>query len=107
MKETDKRNNKQTSVKQLSTREAQPMYQHLSKCEHFAHIIGLQRLPDIDASAADINNKQHFPNVVNANFCVLDSCCNWSQLLFLESLYIKNKQHANLFYIDITATDLD
>ena len=72
------------------SREDQPMYQHLSKCEHFAHIIDLHRLPDIHASTTEINNKQHIVNAVISNFCVLDTCCNWSQLLFLEALYIKN-----------------
>ena len=66
------------------------MYQQLSKCEHFAHIIDLHRLPDTDASATEINNKQHFVNAVISNFRVLGTCYNWSQLLFLEALYIKN-----------------
>ena len=73
-----------------ASREDQPMYQHLSKCEHFAHIIDLHRLPDIDASTAEINNKRHFVDAIISNFCVLDTCCNWSQLLFSEALYIKN-----------------
>ena len=93
-------------------REDQPMYQHLSNCKHFAHIIDLHRLPDIDASATEINNKQHFFNAVMSNFCVLDTCYNWFQLLVLEALYIKNlaskindglKATANLFYFDRTA----
>ena len=73
-----------------ASREDQPMYHQLSKCEHFAHIIDLLRLPDIDASTTEINNKQHFVNAVIFNFCALGTCCNWSQLLFLEALYIKN-----------------
>ena len=48
------------------------MYQHLLKYEHFAHIIDLLRLPDIDASTTEINRNK------------------WSQFLFLEALYIKN-----------------
>ena len=48
------------------------MYQHLSKYEHFAHIIDLLRLPDIDASTTEINRNK------------------WSQFLFLEALHIKN-----------------
>ena len=71
-----------------ASREGQPIYQHLSKCEHCTY--WFHRLPDIDASTAEINNKQHFVNAVNSNFCVLGTCCNWSQLLFLEALYIKN-----------------
>ena len=65
-------------------------FQQLLKCEHFAHITDSLRLPDIDASTTEINKKQHFVNAVISNFCVLDTCCNWSQLLFLEALYIKN-----------------
>ena len=79
-----------TRLNEHTFREDQPMYQQLSKCEHFAHIIDLHRLPDIDASTTEINNKQHFVNTVISNFCVLDTCCNWSQLLFLDVLYIKN-----------------
>ena len=66
------------------------MYKQLSKCEHVPHTIDLLRLPDIDASTTVINNKQHFVNVVISNFCVLDTCCSWSKLLFSEVLYIKN-----------------
>ena len=65
------------------------MYQHLSKYEHFAHI-DLHRLPDTDTSTTEVNNKQYFVNAVISNFGALDTCCNWSQLLFLEALYIKN-----------------
>ena len=43
-----------------------------------------------NASTAEINNKQHFVNAGISNFCVLDTCCNWSQLLFLEAVYFKN-----------------
>ena len=63
------------------------MYQHLSKCEHFVHIIYLHRLPDIDDSTTMINDKQNLVNTAISNFCVLDTCCSWSQLLFLETLY--------------------
>ena len=66
------------------------MYQHLSKCEHFAYIIYLHGLPDFDALTTEINNKQHFVNAVISNFFVLGTYCNWFQLLFLEALYIKN-----------------
>ena len=65
-------------------------YQRLSECKHFAHVIGLHRFQTIDASTREINNKQHLINAVNSNFCVLNTCCNWSQLLYLEALYIKN-----------------
>ena len=79
-----------TRLNNHASREDQSMYQYLWKCEHFAHIIGLDRLSNIDVSTRDISNKQHYVNAVNSNFCVLDTCCNWSQMLFLEALYIKN-----------------
>ena len=79
-----------TRLNEHGFREDQPMYKHLWKCEHSAHIIDLLRLTDIDASTTEINNKQHFVNAVISNFCVLGTCCNWSQWLFLEGLYIKN-----------------
>ena len=40
------------------------MYQQLSKCKQFAHIVDLHRLPDIDATTIKINDKQHFVNSV-------------------------------------------
>ena len=79
-----------TRLNEHASREDQPTYQHLSKSGHFAHIIDLHTLPDIEPSTAEINNKQHFVNAVISNFCILETCCNWSQLLFLEALYIKN-----------------
>ena len=82
-----------TRLNEHASREDQPMYQDLSKSEHVAHIIDLLRLPDIDALTAEISNKKHFVNAVISNFYVLGTCCNWSQLLFLEALYIKNLAH--------------
>ena len=79
-----------TRLNEHASREDQPMYQDLSKCEHFAHTIDLLSLVDIDTSTTEINNKQHFVNAVIYNFYVLGTCCNWSQLLFLEALHIKN-----------------
>ena len=82
-----------TRFDEHASHEGQPMHQHLSKCEHFAHIIDLHSLPDIDASQTEIGNTQHFINAVIPYFCVVHTCCNWSQLLFLQALYIKNLPH--------------
>ena len=57
-----------TRLNEHTSHEDQPMYQHLSKCEHFAHIIDLHRLPDIDASTAEINNKRHFVDILFLTF---------------------------------------
>ena len=46
--ETDR--NLVTRLNEHASREDQPIYQHLSKCEHFAHTIDLLRLVDIDTS---------------------------------------------------------
>ena len=92
------------------------MYQHLSKCEHFVHIIYLHRLPDIDDSTTMINDKQNLVNTAISNFCVLDTCCSWSQLLFLETLYKHlapkindglKATHKFFFFCNRAATDLD
>ena len=80
--------------------EDQSMY--LPKCKYFGHIIDLLRLPDIDASTTEINNKQHFVNAIISNFCVLGTCCNWSHLLFLEALHIK--KHASKINDGLKAT---
>ena len=68
-----------TRLNEHASREDQPMYQHLSKCEHFALTIDLFRLPDIDVSTKEIHNEQHFVNTAISNFCGLNTCCNWSQ----------------------------
>ena len=79
-----------TRLNEHASHEDQPIYQDLSKCEHFAHTIDLLRLPDIDVSTIEINNKQHLFNAVISNFCVLETCCNESQWLFLEALHVKD-----------------
>ena len=79
-----------TRLNKNASREDQPMYQNLSKYQHFTHIIDLLRLPDINASTTKFTNKQHFVNTIISNFYVLGNCCNWFELLFLEVLYIKN-----------------
>ena len=61
-----------TRLNEYASCEDQLKYQHLSKCRQFAHI-GLHRLPNTDALTTEINNKQHFVNTVNSNFCVLDT----------------------------------
>ena len=43
------------------------MYKHL--CEHFAHVIGLHRLPNINVLTTEINNKQHFANAISSKCC--------------------------------------
>ena len=45
-----------TGFDEHASHEDQPMHQHLSKCEHFAYIIDLHGLPDIDASQTEISN---------------------------------------------------
>ena len=33
---------------------------------------------------------EHIRNAVLNNYKIIDTCANWSQLLFLEAFYIKN-----------------
>ena len=49
------------------SRDGQPMYQHLSRCEHYNHIVILMKLPNTDSATS---------------FGIVDNCSNWSQLLF-------------------------
>ena len=69
------KSNRSLVTNELGSHKDQP-YQLPSKCEHFAHIIDLIRLPDVDTSTTEINNKQHFVNSAMSSFCVLDTSCN-------------------------------
>ena len=82
------------------SREDQPMYQHLPKSEHFPHLIDLIRWP---TSETEINNKKDFLKlviVVLSNVFILNACCNWSQLLLLEALNIKNLALENKWLLE-------
>ena len=49
-----------TRLNERASYEDQPMYQHLSKCEHFAYIIDLHKLPHIDTSTTEIITNNNF-----------------------------------------------
>ena len=51
----------------------QPIYQYLSKWEHFALILDFIRLLDIDSSTTETNIKEHFVNAFIYNFAVFKS----------------------------------
>ena len=47
------------------------------------------KLPDNDSTTTAIDKREYIPNAVLSNFRIVESCSNWSKLLFLEAFYIK------------------
>ena len=78
-----------TRLNEQGSSDDQPMYQHLSKCECYNDIVNLMKLPDNDSTTTAIDKREHIPNAVLSNFLIVESCSNWSKLLFLEAFYIK------------------
>lgn len=77
-----------TRLLEHGTREEQPMFQHLSRCDIFHDYVTMFSMPSDDMSV-EIDTKEHIKNAVLSNFEIVDSSSNWSQLLFLEAFYIK------------------
>ena len=80
----------------MGSRDEQPMHLHLLKFEHFMDIANLIRLLDIDSTRISVVKKEHLLNVLLSYFWIVDSCSDWSQLLFLEAFYIKTLAHKRL-----------
>ena len=51
-------------------------------------IVNLMKLPDNDSTTTALDKREHIPNAVLSNFLIVESCSNWSKLLFLEAFYI-------------------
>ena len=47
-----------TRLKEQGSCDDQPMYQHLSECEHYNDIINLMKLPDTDSTAVAVDKKE-------------------------------------------------
>ena len=67
----------------------QPLYQHLTKCEDCNGIVNFIKLPDTDSPTVAVDKKEYILKTVLIHFRIVDSCSNWSQLLFFEVFYIK------------------
>ena len=78
-----------TRLLEHGTREDQPMFQHLSRCDSFHDYVSMFNMPSNNMSSIEIDTKEHIKNTVISNFEIVDSSSNWSQLLFLEAFYIK------------------
>ena len=59
------------------------------KCEHYNDIVNLMKLVDTDSTNVAIDKKEYMLNAALSNFQIVDSCSNWCQLSFLETVYIK------------------
>ena len=78
-----------TRLNEHSNRSDQPMFQHLQHCEKFLETMTLYQLPGIDNDVSTVNLQAHVASTVSDNWKILDFNTNWTQLSFLESLYIK------------------
>ena len=67
-----------TSLNEQGSRDDQPMYQHLSKCEHYNYTINLVNSPDTDSTTVAVDEKEYILNAVLPNFRAVGSCINWS-----------------------------
>ena len=65
---------------------------HLNECEHFHFIVNLCNISIFsDLDQAVIQHYYHIHAAVLQNTLIIDKNNNWSQLCFLESLYIKRR----------------
>ena len=73
------------------TRDIEPMFKHLSKCEMLKETCNLYALPSLynESDPNKISLTSHILSAVSQNHEILDFSYNWSQLLFLEAYYIK------------------
>ena len=63
---------------------------HLSECEHFHHIVKLFNISVYSNSGPSfIETWYHISSAISRNTQIIDENNNWTQLCFLESLYIK------------------
>ena len=68
----------------------EPMNRHLRHCNLFNEVVQLFYQPSVfNDRLDDFNFNEHIRNAVLNNYEIIDTCVNWSQLLFLEAFYIK------------------
>ena len=81
-------------MKEQGMHEDEPMFQHFMKCEQFKDGFYMFNLPSIFGYDEAIDMKELFVNSIIQNCKVIDMNSNWSQLCFLEALYIKKQSPA-------------
>ena len=65
--------------------EQSAIYEHLSTCPHYSHIVDL-----FNVNNHDVNCNKFDINQIRSNTIVLDKSDNWNELLFKEALLIKS-----------------
>ena len=65
--------------------EQSAIYEHLSTCPHYSHIVDL-----FNVNNHDVNCNKFDINQIRSNTIVLDKADNWNELLFNEALLIKS-----------------
>ena len=66
------------------SKEQSAIYEHLSTCPHYSHIMDL-----FNVNNHDVNCNRFDINQIRSNTIVLDKADNWNELLFKEALLIK------------------
>ena len=79
-----------TRLNEHASRNDQLMYQHLSKSEHFAHIIDLLRLPDTDASTTEINRNNTLLTLLFLTFVFWKPAVNGPNSYFRSIIHQKS-----------------
>ena len=98
-------NKAETSLRldEHSHAETSAIGKHLNECEHFHFIVNLYNISVFsDLDQAVIQHYYHIHAAVLQNTRIIDKNNNWSQLCFLESLYIKRRNPT--FNVGIKAT---
>ena len=80
-----------TRMDEHGTKADQPMYQHLSNCQAFNHIMHLYAMPSSYNDYININQTAHIHEAVKQNSFILNHSRDWLELSFLESYLIKKK----------------
>ena len=76
---------------------------HLYECEHFHHIVNLHNISVYsELKPSFIETHYHISATMSENTKIIDRNNNWTQICYLESLYIKRLAPA--LNIDIKAT---
>ena len=76
-------------LQEHGTRKDQPMFHHLSQCQAFHDYVSIFNLPSSSDTFFELDKREYIKNTVLSHYSIVDTNCNWSQLSYLEALYIK------------------
>ena len=78
-----------THLDEHGSRHDRSMFQHLVNYQQFLEELSILNLPVSDNNIPEVELNSHIMNGVHHNSKILDCNNSWSQLCFLEALYIE------------------